>query len=63
MAQSIAHCASVTGTTDRRDWRTRPNSASLSSALTSAKVTGRLNGRTAFTVTMPKRPEASVSSG
>ena len=63
ISMRMFHCSALTGVTDSRDWRTSAISASLSSALISASVTGLVMLFTAFTVTMPKRPLASVGSG
>ena len=55
--------AIVTGVTDNRGWRTSAISRSRSSDLMSASVTGIFRDFTAFTLTMPNRPDASVGSG
>ena len=62
-AQTRRHCGSVTGQTERRDWRTRAMSARTGSALICFSVTGRATGLRAATSTMPNRPSASPGSG
>ena len=42
----VAHWPSVTGETDRRDWRSMTISPKAGSAFISARVTGRYNART-----------------
>jgi len=57
MAQMRFHSSSAMGKTDSRDCRTRARFSNRGSALTSVSVTGTLNGRNAFTSTMPNRPD------
>ena len=63
MAHKARQCASPTGTTDSRDWRTRAKSAKRGSALIAFRVPRAPLGAAASTLTRTNLPLGSSGSG